>query len=265
MPVEEATAPVGARTFRRLRLFNAAMVPVHVAQGIAILALSADFSLPVTTSFLKFDEAARKLVTEDNTLFDLRLAPLVASFLFVSAFDHLFLALPGVYPWYVRNLQRGINYARWWEYAVSASVMIVVIAMLVGVYDLPSLVLLFAITAMMIFWGLMMEVHNQTTERVNWTAFRFGSLAGIVPWIVIGLYLLAPASRSIDDVPTFVYGIYVSLFLWYNCFAVNMLLQYKRVGPWRDYLFGERMYIILSLTAKSALAWQVFAGTLRDV
>ncbi len=143
--------------------------------------------------------------------------------------------------------------------------MIVVIGMLVGVYDLPSLILLFTLTAMMIFWGLMMEVHNQRTDRVNWTAFGFGSLAGIVPWIVIGLYLVAPASRSIGDVPTFVYGIYISLFLWYNCFALNMFLQYKRIGPWKDYLFGERMYIILSLTAKSALAWQVFAGTLRSV
>jgi heliorhodopsin len=39
-------------------------------------------------------------------------------------------------------------------------------------------------------------------------------------------------------------------------------LQYRRVGPWRDYLYGERGYIVLSLTAKSALAWQVFGGTL---
>jgi hypothetical protein len=33
----------------------------------------------------------------------------------------------------------------------------------------------------------------------------------------------------------------------YDCFAVNMVLQYKQVGPWRDYLFGEKAYIILSL------------------
>jgi hypothetical protein len=58
--------------------------------------------------------------------------------------------------------------------------------------------------------------------------------------------------------PAFVYGIIISLFLFFNVFALNMWLQYKRVGPWRDYLFGERMYIILSATAKSALAWQVF-------
>ena len=43
-----------------------------------------------------------------------------------------------------------------------------------------------------------------------------------------------------------------------------MVLQYKRVGPWRDYLFGEAVYVLLSLTAKSALAWQIFASTLID-
>jgi hypothetical protein len=44
-----------------------------------------------------------------------------------------------------------------------------------------------------------------------------------------------------------------------------MFLQYKKVGRWKDYLFGERMYIILSLTAKTLLAWQIFAGTLAPV
>ncbi|MGE0687754.1 MAG: heliorhodopsin HeR, partial [Dehalococcoidia bacterium] len=130
---------------------------------------------------------------------------------------------------------------------------------------LPSLILLFAVNAGMIYCGLLMELHNQTTERTNWSAFIVGCLLGAVPWVVISLYLFAPATRSISDVPTFVYGIYVSLFIWFNLFAVNMFLQYRKVGPWRDYVFGEKAYIVLSLTAKSALAWQVFAGTLRDV
>ena len=62
--------------------------------------------------------------------------------------------------------------------------------------------------------------------------------------------------------PTFVYGIIVSLFLLFNCFAVNQWLQYRRIGRWRDYVFGERIYIVLSFVAKSALAWQVFANIL---
>ena len=252
-------------TFERLRLFNGAMVLLHFVQGALMLLLSSDFSLPVTTSFLEFDEISKKLVAADNTLLDLRIGPLVASFLFISAFAHLALTLPGVYQWYVRNLRLGINYARWYEYALSASVMIVVIAMLTGMYDLGSLILIFALNAAMISFGLLMEIQNHGAAEVNWTPFILGSIAGVIPWIVIGLYLLAPASRSIGDVPTFVYAIYISLFVWFNMFAVNMFLQYRKIGPWRDYLFGERMYIILSLAAKSLLAWQVFAGTLRPV
>jgi len=62
--------------------------------------------------------------------------------------------------------------------------------------------------------------------------------------------------------PTFVHFIFGSLFVSFFIFPVNMVLQYKKVGCWRDYLFGESMYILLSLVAKSALAWQVFGGTL---
>ena len=59
--------------------------------------------------------------------------------------------------------------------------------------------------------------------------------------------------------------IFASIFVFFNVFAVNMLLQYRKVGRWRDYLYGERVYMLLSLFANSALAWQVFAGTLRPV
>ena len=66
-----------------------------------------------------------------------------------------------------------------------------------------------------------------------------------------------------DKPPAFVYAIYASIFAFFNVFAVNMVLQYRRVGRWREYLYGERVYMLLSLFAKSALAWRVFAGTLR--
>jgi hypothetical protein len=62
--------------------------------------------------------------------------------------------------------------------------------------------------------------------------------------------------------PGFVYAIFFSLFAFFNIFAVVMVLQYKKVGRWADYRFGESTYVLLSLVAKSALAWQVFAGTL---
>jgi hypothetical protein len=249
--------------YGRLRLFNLAMGTLHLAQGAGMLFLSSDFTLPLRTTFLDSDPQREEIVTLTNTVFDLRLGPLVAVFLLISAAAHYLLASPVIHPWYVKNLKRHINYVRWYEYALSSSVMIVVIAMLSGMFDLPSLVLIFALNATMIFFGLMMELHNQTTDKTNWTSFNLGVFAGIVPWVVIFWYFSGAVANSEDAVPKFVYGIIASLFVFFNVFAVNMVLQYRKIGPWRDYLFGERVYILLSLFAKSALAWQVFSGTLR--
>ena len=163
---------------------------------------------------------------------------------------------------YNAELKLGINKMRWIEYSISASVMMVAISLLVGVYDLMSLLMIFVLTSVMNLMGLVMEVHNQTTKKTNWLSYYIGCLAGIIPWIVIAFYMWLGAENG-SSAPTFVYWIFVSIFVFFSCFAVNMILQYKKIGPWKDYLYGERSYIILSLVAKSLLAWQVFAGTLR--
>jgi hypothetical protein len=252
-----AGAAVPAR-LRDLRRWNAAMAALHLVQGVVMLAVASAFSLPVTSSFLRMDTATNKLVAVPDELVRLRIGPLVAGFLFLSALAHALLASPWLHRWYDRNLTRGINPARWVEYALSSSLMMIVIAMLVGIYDIAGLILIFALNATMILFGWLMELHNQTTKRTNWTAYWFGCFAGAVPWIAIAIYLAGAA-----DPPSFVYGIFASLFVFFNVFAVNMLLQYRRIGRWRDYVFGERAYTLLSLTAKSLLAWQVFAGTLQ--
>jgi len=248
----------------RLRRFNLIMGTFHLVQGILMLVLSSDFSLPVTSAFQVFDPAAGKLVTSYDTIIDLRIGPLVAAFLLISAIAHFTISAPGVFGWYSRNLEKGINHARWMEYSLSASLMIVLISMLVGIYDIASLILIFAVNATMILFGWLMEIFNQRTEKTNWLPYWFGILAGAIPWVVIAIYLIGSGNEA-GGPPGFVYAIFFTIFLFFNSFAVNMVLQYKKVGRWRDYLYGERAYIILSLVAKSALAWQVFGSTLRPV
>ena len=251
------------RRFRRLRILNLVTGLVLFVQGVLMLVLSSDFSLPVMTHYLGNNIGRRIPMPVAREVTMLRIGPMVAAFLFISAAALLLIAAPGIFNWYKKNLLEGINYARWIEYSFSASLMIVIIAMLSGMYDLSSMILIFFLNMMMILFGLMMELHNQTTERTNWSAFAFGCIAGIVPWVVIALYYISAAADPSNNIPKFVPYILISLFIFFNIFAVNMVLQYKKVGPWRDYLFGEKVYIILSLTAKSLLAWQVFAGTLR--
>ena len=247
--------------FRRLKMFNLSMGVLHLVQGLLMLAISNDFTLPVTRSFLDFDIVTKRLFSADVELFRVQLGPMIAGFLFMSAIAH-FLIGTVLFDKYVKDLKKGINRYRWYEYSVSASVMIVGIAMLTGVYDLGSLIMIFSLNAFMIIFGLQMELHNQGRTELDWNPFIYGSTAGAIPWIVIAIYLFGAGGDS-GGPPDFVYWIYVSIALFFNCFAINMVLQYKKIGKWKDYLYGERAYIILSLVAKSILAWQVFVGTLR--
>ena len=136
--------------------------------------------------------------------------------------------------------------------------MVVLIAMLTGISDVAALIAIFAANAAMIFFGAVQERYESPGGSL-WP-FWLGCVIGIAPWLAIGVYLWSPGSSA--EPPAFVYAIFASLFVFFNVFALNMWLQYRRVGRWRSYLFGEKAYMVLSLVAKSLLAWQVFAGTL---
>lgn len=245
----------------RLRILNIVAGFLHLAQAIAVILLSVNFTLPISGSYLAFNKVAQTLEPTSTVLFHLSLPWLVAAFFILSSIAHFSIAT-FYHKKYVRDLAVGINKARWIEYSISASIMMVAISLLVGIYDASSLIMVFFLAAIMNLMGLVMEIHNQTTKKTNWLSYWIGCLAGLVPWLVIVLYLWLGAAHD-SKAPDFVYGIFVSIFVFFNCFAINMVLQYKKIGPWKNYMYGERVYIILSLVAKSLLAWQVFAGTLQ--
>jgi hypothetical protein len=247
----------GASQSTSLRSANAGAAVLHAGQAVAVLALATDFSLPVTASYLAGPPGTPPM--DRVVLFDIPTGAAVAGFLALSALAHL-IVCTAWWQRYLVDLGRQRNPARWVEYSLSASLMIVLIAQLVGISDVAALMSLFGVNAAMILFGWLQERYERPGG--GWLPFGFGCVAGVVPWLAIAVYLLSPGSTSSASPPGFVYGIFVSLFVFFNAFAVNQWLQYRAKGRWRDYLFGEKAYIVLSLTAKSALAWQVFGGTL---
>jgi len=252
------------RKFTGLRRFNAIMGFLHLIQGIFMIVVSRATTYPIFTNYLSFDIATRSLKPNTQLFYELPFGPAVACFLLISAVAHFYLSTIG-YGRYVENLKKGMNPVRFYEYALSSSLMIVLIGMLIGLWDLGALILIFTLNATMNLFGIMMEMHNQYTQKVNWTAFIYGSVAGFVPWVVIALYFVGAVNSGDAKPPAFVYAIVPTLFVFFNIFAINMVLQYKKVGPWKDYLYGERVYIILSLLAKSVLCWLIWTGTLAPV
>ena len=253
-----------AITFAKLRRFNVVMGFLHLVQGLFMWIVSNDTSYPVYSNFLGFNTETFSLSPVSELAFNLRLGPAVAIFLLLSAVAHFYLSTLG-YARYVDNLKQGMNPTRFYEYALSSSVMIVLIGLLAGLWDLGAVILIFFLNATMNLFGIMMEYHNHYLKKTNWVSFIYGSVAGIVPWIVIFIYFYGSVTSGEAKPPAFVYAIIPTLFVFFNIFAVNMVLQYKKVGKWSNYLFGERVYIILSLAAKTVLAWMIFAGTLAPV
>lgn len=244
-----------AHRLRRLNLYAGLL---HALQGAAMLVLAGGLTLPVTATFATAQPGQAVDPARLSTLFSYPLGPAVAAFSLLSAAFHFLAASPWGYPRYVAELAAHRNRFRWVEYSLSASLMIVLVAGITGISDVAALLALFGVNASMILFGWLMETTSRPGMATSWTPFVFGSIAGAVPWIAITIYLAGAG----DGMPGFVYGIFGSIFVLFNCFAVNQWLQYRARGRWRDYLHGERVYIALSLVAKSLLAWQIYANVL---
>jgi hypothetical protein len=256
-------------SYSYLKRFNLAAGILHLIQGVLMLSLGTllEWNLDVYTFYLKIPLDLGPPLTllgppspSPQILFTASyLGVIVASFPLMSALAHFVIAYPKNKA-YIENLKKGMNPYRWYEYAFSSSIMIVLIASFVGVWDIWSLVMIFVLNAMMIMFGYLMEVINQRTEKTSWSAFLLGCVSGGVPWVVLYAYFIAAVTSTELNPPAFVYMIFFIYFIVFNVFALNMVLQYKGVGRWRDYLYGERVYIILSFVAKTILAWLVFVG-----
>jgi hypothetical protein len=250
--------PDHAPELQRLRPFNRAAGFLHLAQAVAVVVLANDFALPVRATYLT-GPPGPAAGSQPVGLFEVRFAWVIAAFFGLSALGHFVVAGPRVAS-YRQQLRLGRNPYRWAEYSLSASLMIVLIAMLTGINDVAALLALFGVNGAMIGFGWIQERYEHPGDGLG--PFWIGCLAGIVPWLAIGLYLVGPGADQ--RAPGFVYGIFFSLFIFFNCFALNQWLQYRQVGKWANYLTGERTYIVLSLVAKSLLAWQIFASTLAS-
>lgn len=242
---------------RSLRRWNLALTLLHVGQAVAVFLLATDFAVTVTRSLPTGPPGAP--AGSPEALFDVPVGAAVAAFLALAALDHL-LTATAFRRTYDADLRAGINRFRWVEYSFSATLMVVLISLYTGITGISALIGIAGANVAMILFGWLQESANppgRTTLTMR--PFWFGCVAGAAPWVAIGYNVVAA-----EEVPGFVIGIFVSLFLFFNSFALNQWLQYRQIGPWRSYAFGEKAYLVLSLAAKSALAWQIFGGSLAS-
>lgn len=243
----------------KLQKLNIAAGIFHLVSMLAVLVFANDFSLPVNATYLAGPPGSD--FTAPVNLFDIPTAYMVALFFGLSALFHFLVISPKFFKRYTDDLKQNKNIFRWVEYSLSSSVMIVLIAQITGISDYGALLAIFGANVSMILFGWLQEKYVKPGSG-DFLPFIFGCIAGIIPWIVILVSVLSPNSPSDATPPGFVYGIIISLFILFNSFAWVQYKQYEAKGKWKDYIRGEKAYIVLSFVAKTLLAWQIFANTL---
>ncbi len=234
---------------------------------ILILAKTDVGSRAISTSFLTADpqttDASGQAVLAPaiHHLFDLNLAYLVAAFLLVAAVIRLSVATR-LKSSYERELKKGFSRARWLEFALVNGLGVVALAVVSGVLDVSSLLLILALVGFAGFLNYLRELSPDVGKLNSWLRLWGGVKAALIPWLVIGIYLWGAHAYG-NGLPAYIYWLDGSLLALFLVWAwIDFQVGYKR-GRWADYLNVEQAYIVLSLITTTALAWQIYAGTLR--
>jgi len=268
-PVKSTTTQSDPKSLRKWNMIAAALL---FGQAIAIAALSGSAGTrSIVANYLTLDtlqtKAAGHAVYAQGThrLFDLNLVYVVIAFLMAGTLAHLAAA-----TWhrrhYENDLGRNRNALRWVAAAVSGSLVLGAVALVTGVVDLASLLMLAALTVITALFSHLLEVTKRRTadgeSLKRWVINTIAIAAGLVPWLVIGMYVKDSIVFG-SGLPQYIYWLDGSAFILFMALAVNLFLSGRGKGRWSSYLFSERVCIAIAVVLSSAVAWQLFAGILR--
>jgi hypothetical protein len=254
-------------TVRSLRSWNLWLGLLLVAEAVVIGVIGKSSSMAITSNFLNVDTLASRsaghavYAQASSHSFDINLVLVVAVFLCISAIFHLLIATY-CRSSYEKQLQIQTNQLRWIDYGLSAGVMLMAIALINGISDVASLMMIFVLVVLLHVFGYFLEVRPDVAARTKKYIFWGLLVAGGTVWLAIASYTKSAIVNGVG-LPHFIYWIDGTIFAMTALLALNTYFNYQKKGKWADYLYGERAYMVLSFVAKTALAWQLFAGLLK--
>ena len=257
--------------FAKIKRFSLIVGLVHLIAGISmIIFANTDFIIQITSTFSAGPPGCTTAEVEPCERFvinnfDAQLAYWVAGFSLLSALFHFLTISGGFVGAYASQLQQNRNAFRWIEYALSSTLMILIIMLLSGLTTFSSLIGVAFANIGMILFGWVSELMNpRDRDKTDWTPFIFGCIMGLGAWIALygALFLnLGQLGLPLTEIPSFVWFIILTQFALFNIFGLNHAYQLTSASN-STYLDGERYYIWLSLISKSLLAWSIYVNTL---
>lgn len=246
---------------KRLRLWHTAAAVFMTIQVIALSVIPLEVKFPQTVGFpIRIDDGGPMGTPNVKESYKLGGRVLIVVFVALAALDHIIVSFyawfrPQVFEQYIYVKKQ--NPLRWIEYSFSASIMTVLLGTLAGVYDVHTSFLVAVLTGICNILGIAIEAMPKDPETrrgvplfLYWVA-SIALIASILPQLC---YFFS----NVENIPGFVYAAYLLTFVCYLGFALNFYFYYFL--DWYDFSRSEVIYVILSFTAKTFLAWDVFGG-----
>ncbi|KAL3909027.1 MAG: hypothetical protein SGARI_002799 [Bacillariaceae sp.] len=129
------------------------------------------------------------------------------------------------------------------------------------VTDLYTLILTFFLTNASINFGLVYEKLNAKNRADGYvqdkSPFYYSCICHIASWAIVFSYFINGMAK-IDA--SLALSLVLALFFLEMTFPIVFVLQWAKIGPFKDYLVGEFSFCLLSFTTKTFLAWATLIG-----
>jgi hypothetical protein len=262
--VKQTKNETNGGSLQRLNLMAGIM---QLVQGLIILALGANRVFPVQISYPTPDPIASELQGTQvwsmatRTLFEVNMLYLLAALCLIAAVIHI-LAATIYRQQQDADIKKRLNKLRWIGSGFVFGALLTITGVLAGIEDeglLGSMLVLGVLSGLL---GLAVEYAVTAKNRaLNGLLHTAMTILVLVPLALIAKHLWAAEVYG-GSLPAAVYGVQATMVVALIGNGLIGHLQRGRKGQWKDYLFGEKLYLVWSFVTITAVVWQIFVGIL---
>eukprot|EP00164_Ancoracysta_twista_P002885 GFYU01003839.1.p1 GENE.GFYU01003839.1~~GFYU01003839.1.p1 ORF type:complete len:266 (-),score=50.37 GFYU01003839.1:178-975(-) len=233
---------VARSDFKFLHLCACSILTV---QGVLCYGTGLTYEADLTHTVLTV--SGEQMVPKLQTYTTVNLVTAVWVFLAVCAMFHGLTVL--AYSTFLRAFHNNCNPFRWVEYSISASIMLCVLSVLVGIYDIYTLILVFSSSASCMFFGLAYELTADASMHfIGWLPFT------IVWGVIFHSYNTNP------DLSMTIALLTPLMFALFTCFGLIQLFSVMGIFSRDDYAVIEYSFSFMSIATKTIMAVMVVFG-----
>lgn len=236
----------------------------YALQAGVILALGISSYYPITVSYLAKDpllsmDGKSILSSASRTIFDVNIVYILLTLLLFGVIYHLLIATI-LKKRYESSIKKEINQYYWVDTAVSGSLIMVGLCLLLGIYDFASILMIVILMFFMSAMGFLTESLKSSQKLFNRPIYYLGCISLSVVWVVLAISIWNTAVIGGGKIDGFVYLSALSV-LFLACLQQSFLyLATKRQGKWSEYSYIERKDLLLSVITKVLIVWIVIVG-----